>query len=65
MTSLTEAFDALDVLANGLQAPKTPRASGLTTPKAKATPRVPRTHGYSRHELDALIDRLEARTLGR
>jgi hypothetical protein len=62
MTTLTEAFDALDALAGALQAPKAP--SRALVP-AKAKPSAPRTRGYSKRELDALIDRLEARTLGR
>ena len=64
MTTLTEAFDALDALAGALRTPKTPsRALVLAKPETKAP--APRTHGYSKRELDALIDRLEARTLGR
>jgi len=61
MTTLTEAFDAL---TNALQVPKAP-SRALVPAKAKTKAPAPRTHGYSKRELDALIDRLEARTLGR
>jgi hypothetical protein len=63
MPSLIETFDALASLDNALRTTAT-TARALTLAKPKPKPRAPRTHPYSRHELDSLIDRLEERTRG-
>ena len=65
MPSLIETFDALASLDNALRTTATTtRALIRAKPKPKPKPRAPRTHPYSRHELDTLIDRLEERTRG-
>ena len=65
MPSLIETFDVLAAVDNALRSGvATARTSTFTKAKPKPQPRPPRTHAYTRREVDALIDRLEARMRG-